>query len=704
MKNIRFEKWLTNRQCNEKWKFPDVNSLIMEMKCNQILSFSNYPIQTELHSSDVPISTCKFSQKNKNVVAVANENGIVCIQNVKKVTDQCFVQTHKNTVYDIAWMPQHSQFVTVSGDNSAKLWDCRESNINLISVFRGHKRSVRCVSFKPENTAVFATGSRDGSLMIWDARAQKKCATFTHHVPDQIISSGAGASPVGTKCGTKKPGLSLELLNCKSVTGLVFQNDNTLISCGSLDNIIRIWDMRKTYSRSSTNPVAKYQLSAPYSGFSYLCMNSMQSKLYANCMDSYIYCFNINSYDPEPVAAFFGHENGSFYVKSSVSFDGNYLVSGSSDENAYVWNTKGAELSEEGIKPFVKLSSHLAEVTCVEMSPDNFTVVTCSDDGTFRLWNCLCDKEKTDEVRRVDKATFYDVESVTAVKTLWKNKRKFDEMANPNGIQGKTDENSPHTKICRFYTANMSLGCICEGNSSQRRGVKRLSEEPAVNPSKRKAFAAQEHTPPRREDVKHLVTAEIRTNVTPERQPPPPLPRLASKRKLEDMPNFIEESNRNKIINCNRVLGPSNGVEKKDVNKAGSEAAKSRVSESEDTSKENQKVGRRSAEKTFVLGTSSPTSNLPNYIEDGTSPYIHRCPRIVQKENDWLTKLQESRRARTPELQKLVHSSPTAEQQQQKKKLKQSDHTLHKYFKVSTKPTDKSYTLQEIQKKSILIN
>lgn len=133
-------------------KFPDVNSLIMEMKCNQILSFSNYPIQTELHSSDVPISTCKFSQKNKNVVAVANENGIVCIQNVKKVTDQCFVQTHKNTVYDIAWMPQHSQFVTVSGDNSAKLWDCRESNINLISVFRGHKRSVRCVSFKPENT------------------------------------------------------------------------------------------------------------------------------------------------------------------------------------------------------------------------------------------------------------------------------------------------------------------------------------------------------------------------------------------------------------------------------------------------------------------------------------------------------------------------------------------------------------------------
>lgn len=86
------------------------------------------------------------------------------------------------------------------------------------------------------------------------------------------------------------------------------------------------------------------------------------------------------------MAAFFGHENGSFYVKSSVSFDGNYLVSGSSDENAYVWNTKGAELSEEGIKPFVKLSSHLAEVTCVEMSPDNFTVRSTITRSLTYLW------------------------------------------------------------------------------------------------------------------------------------------------------------------------------------------------------------------------------------------------------------------------------------------------------------------------------
>ena len=156
--------------------------------------------------------------------------------------------------------------------------------------------------------------------------------------------------------------------------------------------------MRKTYSRSITNTIAKHQLHSPYSGFSYLCMNTMGTKLYANCMDSYIYCFDICSYDSEPgkfstcflilkkkkpniyrlipflVAAFYGHENGSFYIKSSLSYNGNYLLSGSSDDCAYIWNTASAEYSETAIKPFVTLNSHFAEVTCVEMSADNMIV------------------------------------------------------------------------------------------------------------------------------------------------------------------------------------------------------------------------------------------------------------------------------------------------------------------------------------------
>ena len=37
------------------------------------------------------------------------------------------------------------------------------------------------------------------------------------------------------------------------------------------------------------------------------------------------------------VAVFSGHQNSTFYVKSSISPDDQFLVSGSSDEAAYIW-------------------------------------------------------------------------------------------------------------------------------------------------------------------------------------------------------------------------------------------------------------------------------------------------------------------------------------------------------------------------------
>lgn len=40
------------------------------------------------------------------------------------------------------------------------------------------------------------------------------------------------------------------------------------------------------------------------------------------------------------VAVFSGHSNSSFYVKSSVSPDDQFLASGSSDHHAYIWKVR----------------------------------------------------------------------------------------------------------------------------------------------------------------------------------------------------------------------------------------------------------------------------------------------------------------------------------------------------------------------------
>ncbi|KAL1506689.1 hypothetical protein ABEB36_006008 [Hypothenemus hampei] len=178
----------------------------------------------------------------------------------------------------------------------------------------------------------------------------------------------------------------------KSVTGLVFQNSDTLISCGAGDGVIKIWDLRRHYTVYKKQPLPKHVI--PYTGknhkhgFSNLLIDSSGVKLFANCLDNNIYCYNVSTYNTEPVMIYKGHQNSSFYIKSSLNKEENYLVSGSSDENAYIWNLKYSD-------PIVKLIGHSAEVTCVSWCYQKaaYSLITCSDDLTFKLWNiCGIDK------------------------------------------------------------------------------------------------------------------------------------------------------------------------------------------------------------------------------------------------------------------------------------------------------------------------
>lgn len=145
-----------------------------------------------------------------------------------------------------------------------------------------------------------------------------------------------------------------------------------------------MWDLRKNYRAYKREPVPKYVI--PYTGitarngFSNLMIDQCGLKLYANCLDNTIYCYNIGTCSAEPVMKYIGHENSTFYVKSSLSADGLYLLSGSSDHNAYVWNVNNP-------LPVVRLTGHTAEVTCVAWRHvGELALVTCSDDYKHKIW------------------------------------------------------------------------------------------------------------------------------------------------------------------------------------------------------------------------------------------------------------------------------------------------------------------------------
>ncbi|XP_070843823.1 denticleless protein homolog [Chaetodon trifascialis] len=325
----------------------------------------------------------------QNVLAAANEEGIVRIYNTESREKPLLKEwlAHENAVFDIAWVPGEPHLVTASGDQTARLWDVKSGE--LLGSFKGHLCSLKSVAFTPQEKAVFCTGARDGNIMVWDTRCSKKDGFYRQ--VKQISGAHNKAEPAPlTKTKKRRSstrGMAPSVDTQQSVTVVLFQDQHTLISSGAVDGVIKTWDLRKNYTAHRHDPVPLQTYPYPGScmrtrlGYSGLVLDSTRSNVICNCTDDSIYMFNVSGVKTTPVAVFSGHQNSSFYIKSTISPDDQFLASGSSDNHTYIWKISHPE------RPPMTLQGHSEEVTSVAWCPTDFTkIASCSDDHTVRIW------------------------------------------------------------------------------------------------------------------------------------------------------------------------------------------------------------------------------------------------------------------------------------------------------------------------------
>ncbi|XP_078037476.1 WD40 domain-containing protein denticleless [Augochlora pura] len=364
----------------------DYDIALYRLKCYQNDVYRGITPNTNAldFNPEPPVFACRFctTEGYEQIIALANEDGKVAIQdtNVKGVSNQPLegTQAHCNAIFDVAWMPGELKLVTASGDHSARLWDVSGPEIRQVDYFHAHTRSVKTAVFRYQDQAVFATGARDGFIMLWDIRANH----HEHRKPDNCI---ANAHNMGTMSNMRQRRAINHTSRAQSITSLAFQDDVTLLSCAAGDGLIKVWDLRKNYTVHKKEPIAKHTMNynghSTRNGFSSLLICPARITLYASCMDNIIYAYNISSYNPNPIAEYYGHQNCTYYVKTCLSADGRYIASGSSDELAYIWRT-----NKPGA-PVVQLSGHTEEVTCIAWCNVGETkIVTCSDDSCHRIW------------------------------------------------------------------------------------------------------------------------------------------------------------------------------------------------------------------------------------------------------------------------------------------------------------------------------
>ncbi|KAF7230729.1 denticleless protein homolog [Nothobranchius furzeri] len=333
--------------------------------------------------------TFSSSAELQNILAAANEEGIVRIYNTESQENPLLKEwlAHENAVFDIAWVPGEPQLVTAAGDQMARLWDVKSGE--LLGSFKGHLCSLKSVAFAPGEKAVFCTGGRDGNIMVWDIRCSQKDGFYKQ--VKQISGAHNKAElhppPKWKKRRSSIRGMAPSVDTQQSVTVVLFRDQHTLISSGAVDGVIKMWDLRKSYSPCRHDPVPLQTY--PYSGtctrmrlgYSGLVLDSSRSNVMCNCTDDNIYMFNVCGIKTSPVAVFSGHQNSSFYVKSTISPNDQFLASGSSDNNVHIWKISDPQ------RPPMTLQGHSEEVTSVAWCPTDFAkIASCSDDHTVRIW------------------------------------------------------------------------------------------------------------------------------------------------------------------------------------------------------------------------------------------------------------------------------------------------------------------------------
>lgn len=460
-----------------------------------------------------PLACTHFPEHHRcNLLAVADEDGTMHILRTGQPEGRMALETswqaHDNAVFDVCPRPGRGQLATASGDLSVGLWDVGQQT--AVASFRGHRGSVKCVRFLQGQADVFASGARDGGVVVWDARCSKPQVTIprAHNMvcamtPSRKRNRGShAAQPAATS----------------SVTACIFRDEHHLVTCGASNGAVKVWDLRKNYQLFKNDPRPLTTLPYPghstaVHGYTELVLDSSGRRLFASCTDSHIYQFDLldGRLSDEPLGTYRGHSAYSFYVKLGLSSDGRFLASGSSDASAYIW-----QVDQPGW-PKLRLPGHRAEVTALSWDTWHPTrLATCGDDNRVLLWDAasaLEDLPAQDCTRAEVFVTRESTESsVAASPSLVRSANRAGSFRTPSRKSSVAEWLTPPTKrrlVISSTQAHCIQGCSDTALPSSSSGSKATPASPGSILSPRKKVCDSTLNVPQRRLLPHLDALEV---------------------------------------------------------------------------------------------------------------------------------------------------------------------------------------------------
>ena len=291
------------------------------------------------------VSAVAFSP-DRRFCASGDARGRCMVWNVASGTLLHKLEGHTRRITAIKFLPDSKTILTASGDNTVGNWDVATGKENQKSILKHPDAILSMAVFKDGKQAV--TSCADGLVRIWDVTTPKVIQTV-------------------------KPAKGL--INSVSIS----HDNKRILTANVQQRVIQVWaadtgkELRIPGKNGQLTPFLDFKtkggmlwtaIFSPYHD-SILTVGGRDARLW-------------NGMTAKQVMAF--HPHG---VVASASFspDGKWLVTGSWDNTAKIWNTQTGH-AEKKLE-----QKHQGYVNTVRYSPNGKYILTSSDDGTAKVWN-----------------------------------------------------------------------------------------------------------------------------------------------------------------------------------------------------------------------------------------------------------------------------------------------------------------------------
>lgn len=197
------------------------------------------------------VYSVKFDPSGQNLASGSFDKTVLLWNVYGECDNYNMLRAHKNAVLEVAWGDQGHKLVSASADKTLCLWDPNAGKLK--KKLTGHTGIVNSCVFGKRGGTMVVSGSDDGTVRVWDTRVRNAIDTFESKWPvlavevardDDVVYTGGLDNEV--KAWDLRMGavaLRLEA-HTDSVTGLRLSPDSTHLLSNSMDNSMNQWDIR----------------------------------------------------------------------------------------------------------------------------------------------------------------------------------------------------------------------------------------------------------------------------------------------------------------------------------------------------------------------------------------------------------------------------------------------------------------------------